>query len=81
MEDPRESYLQRFKRRLVFNGLWLIITGIAATVRFRIDGWEKLLSGYRYLIHDRASVFSEDFRTILQVRVSPPYAYRRGAQI
>ena len=30
------------------------------------DGWEGFLSGYRYLIHDRASVFSEDFRTILQ---------------
>ena len=30
------------------------------------DGWEGFLSGYRYLIHDRASVFSEDFRTLLQ---------------
>ena len=42
MEDARESFWQRFKRRLVFSALWLISTGIAATVRFRIDGWEKL---------------------------------------
>ena len=42
MEDPRESLWLRFKRRLLFSALWLISTGIAATVRFRIDGWEKL---------------------------------------
>lgn len=42
MEDALESFWQRFKRRLVFSALWLISTGIAATVRFRIDGWEKL---------------------------------------
>jgi putative transposase len=30
------------------------------------DGLDGFLSGYRYFIHDRASVFSEDFRMILQ---------------
>ena len=30
------------------------------------DGLDGFLSGYRYLIHDRASVFSADFRMILQ---------------
>lgn len=31
----------RFKRELVFRLLWLISTGIAATVRFKVEGWEK----------------------------------------
>jgi hypothetical protein len=30
------------------------------------NSWEGFLSGYRYLIHDRASVFGEEFRMILQ---------------
>ena len=30
------------------------------------DGLDGFMSGCRYLIHDRASVFSEDFRMILQ---------------
>lgn len=32
----------QLKRELVFRLLWLISTGIAATVRFKIEGWEKL---------------------------------------
>ena len=31
-----------------------------------IDGLDGFMSGCRYLIHDRASLFSEDFRMILQ---------------
>lgn len=38
----RSSLKQRIKRAFVFRLLWLISTGIAATVRFRITGWEKL---------------------------------------
>jgi transposase InsO family protein len=30
------------------------------------DGLDGFLSGCRYLIHDRASVFSEEFRMILE---------------
>ena len=30
------------------------------------DGWAGFLSGYHYLIHDRASVFGEEFRMLLQ---------------
>jgi len=33
---------ERLKRGLVFRLLWLISTGIAATVRFRVVGWDKL---------------------------------------
>lgn len=33
---------ERLKRGVVFNLLWLIVTGIAATVRFRVVGWEKM---------------------------------------
>ena len=32
----------RLKRSAIFWLLWLISTGIAATVRFRVVGWEKL---------------------------------------
>lgn len=32
----------QFKRCFVFRLLWLISTGIAATVRFKVEGWEKL---------------------------------------
>jgi len=40
---PVKSRLRdRLKRGLTFRLLWLISTGIAATVRFRIVGWEKL---------------------------------------
>jgi len=38
----RSPLKERIKRWLVFRLLWLISTGIAATVRFRIVGWEKL---------------------------------------
>jgi transposase InsO family protein len=31
------------------------------------DGLDGFMSGCRYLIHDRASLFSEDFRMILRV--------------
>ena len=30
------------------------------------DGWAGFLRGYHYLIHDRASVFGEEFRMLLQ---------------
>jgi len=33
---------ERIKRGLVFRLLWLISTGLAATVRFQIVGWDKL---------------------------------------
>ena len=42
MEQQRDSLWSRFKSSLVFRLLWLISTGIAATVRSRIEGWEKL---------------------------------------
>lgn len=38
----RPPLIERFKRKLIFGLLWLISTGIAATVRFRVEGWEKL---------------------------------------
>lgn len=40
--SARGRLTERLKRGLVFNLLWLIVTGIAATVRFRVVGWEKL---------------------------------------
>lgn len=33
---------ERIKRWLVFRLLWLVSTGLAATVRFKVVGWEKL---------------------------------------
>lgn len=36
------SLKERFKRSALFWAFWLISTGIAATVRIRVDGWEKL---------------------------------------
>lgn len=38
----RSRLKDRLKRGLVFWVLWLISTGIAATVRFKVVGWEKL---------------------------------------
>jgi lysophospholipid acyltransferase (LPLAT)-like uncharacterized protein len=40
--EEREKLVERIKRRLTFWALWLISTGIAATVRFRVEGFEKL---------------------------------------
>ena len=45
MEDAmseRESLWNRFKAEMVFRALWLISTLIAASVRFRVEGYEKL---------------------------------------
>ena len=42
MEQQRDSLWSRFKSNLVFRLLWLISTGIAVTVRFKIEGWGKL---------------------------------------
>ena len=40
--SERSRLRDRLKREIVFRLLWSISTGIAATVRFRIEGWEKL---------------------------------------
>ena len=40
--SERSSLKARLKRGLVFRLLWLISTGIAATVRFKVVGWETL---------------------------------------
>lgn len=42
MEQENEKFLDKFKRDLLFRTAWLIITAIAATVRYKVDGWEKL---------------------------------------
>lgn len=42
MDRERESFIDRLKRELLFRTAWLIITAIAATVRYKIEGWEKL---------------------------------------
>lgn len=45
MEDAtseRKSLWGKFKDEVFFRLLWLISTGIAASVRFRLEGWEKL---------------------------------------
>jgi lysophospholipid acyltransferase (LPLAT)-like uncharacterized protein len=42
MDSERESLWERIKGVLVFRALWLISTAIAATVRIKTDGWEKL---------------------------------------
>lgn len=42
MNRERESLWQRIKREMVFRLVWLISTFIAATVRVRVDGWERL---------------------------------------
>ncbi len=44
----RRRLSERLKRGIAFNLLWLIVTGIAATVRFHVVGWDKL----RKLIDD-----------------------------
>jgi len=46
------------------HGLWM-----KQMARNLTDGLDEFLSGCRYLIHDRASVLSEDFRMILQVGI------------
>jgi transposase InsO family protein len=43
------------------NGSWM-----KQMARNLTDDMNGFLNGYRYLIHDRASVFSEDFRMVLQ---------------
>ncbi len=35
---------ERAKSELVFRLLWLIATGLAATVRFTVEGWERFLA-------------------------------------
>lgn len=47
MADRRSDFWEDFKRSLVFWPLWLLVTGIAATVRFRVEGWDKLLKVVR----------------------------------
>jgi len=42
MDLEQESLWQRIEATLAFRALWLISTGIAATVRIKTDGWEKL---------------------------------------
>jgi hypothetical protein len=42
------------------NGRWM-----KQMARNLTDGIDGFSNGYRYLIHDRASVFSEDFRMVL----------------
>ena len=39
---PLFAFWERVKTELIFRLLWLISTVLAATVRFRIDGWERL---------------------------------------
>ncbi|MEN6356202.1 MAG: lysophospholipid acyltransferase family protein [Armatimonadota bacterium] len=43
MSGEKESLLERIKRAAVIWLLWLISTVIAMTVRFKIDGWDKLI--------------------------------------
>ena len=42
MANERESFTKRLKKELFFRLLWLVATGIAATVRYKIEGWDKL---------------------------------------
>ena len=43
MSGKREGAWARFKRRLLFRLLWLVATGLAATVRIRVEGEDRLL--------------------------------------
>ncbi|MCL5103944.1 MAG: lysophospholipid acyltransferase family protein [Armatimonadetes bacterium] len=40
--EAKESLWTRFKGELFFRLLWLIATGLAASVRYKIIGWEKM---------------------------------------
>ena len=42
MSEAKLGLKDRIRMTMLFRLLWLISTGLAATVRFRIDGWEKL---------------------------------------
>lgn len=42
MPEECDSYWERFKRGFVFWLLWIISTGIVASVRIRTEGWEKV---------------------------------------
>ncbi len=42
MSGEADGMWQRVKDQIVFRLLWLIATGLAATVRFKVEGWEKL---------------------------------------
>lgn len=42
MADGSVGFWERLKGRIVFRLLWLIVTGLAASVRFRVEGYEKL---------------------------------------
>jgi hypothetical protein len=39
---------------------------MAQKARHLCDGWDGFLNGCRYLIHDRSSLFTKEFETILQ---------------
>ncbi|MCE5324544.1 lysophospholipid acyltransferase family protein [bacterium] len=43
MSGERSSLRERIKRGIIIRLLWLISTGIAMTVRFKVEGWEKLI--------------------------------------
>jgi hypothetical protein len=38
---------------------------VAQTARHLTDGWDGFLNGCRYVIHDRSSLFTKEFETIL----------------
>lgn len=42
MPDELEPLRERIKRNLLFWPLWAIITAIAASVRYKIDGWDRI---------------------------------------
>lgn len=42
MSEPRENLKDRIRTEIIFRILWLISTAIAASVRYKIEGWEKL---------------------------------------
>lgn len=44
MSENRPGLWERLKRALVFRILWLIATGLAATVRFKVEGWDRFLA-------------------------------------
>jgi hypothetical protein len=43
LADSRDGFWAHLKSEIVFRLLWLIATGLAATVRFRVEGWDRLL--------------------------------------
>ncbi len=49
MSEKKRGLWERIKLQLIFWMLWLISTGIARTVRFRVFGWDKLIK----IVNDR----------------------------